>query len=474
MNRLIKFSLAIQIAFYSSVLAMAQAFAVSPNIPKPYEFGTFKVGKTEIQVVDPSTDSNRLWNGVNLRPIEIDVWYPRNPISTGNIVEYKAYPYDIKMVSRFGAIQDAPGSNLGPFPVVIFSHGSGTGTELIHAVFFETLASHGFVVAAISHTGNTSGDSVSDRFGLNCPLADMGQTRPCTSDDNFVNSNNYNKNDINRVLDVTLTIDTLLAQNSDPTKILYKMINGKKIGMAGYSRGIQTALLTSAGFAPYNLQKEPRVKSLFLIDGSLIADRVSLTPTVDVPTLLIAGSPGTEALGQLPPGYVTGVAGNQLLFEQLTVSPRTYVKVRSTGHIAFFEVCPFQQAAGIQAQLDGLTNPFAFSIPNLFISPDTFISVILPVYPNFIGVAKLCREKSSPSDDPMGVVDNPYWVYTPTSPEQTSPAVVNHLLRLYGVSFFKVYLENDRRYEPFLTPGYAKENEPFVDSVQVKGGKSGS
>ena len=41
----------------------------------------------------------------------------------------------------------------------------------------------------------------------------------------------------------------------------------------------------------------------------------------------------------------------------------------------------------------------------------------------------------------------------------------------YEVSFFKVYLENDRRYEPFLTPGFANSDDRVT--LKVTGGNGG-
>ena len=55
-------------------------------------------------------------------------------------------------------------------------------------------------------------------------------------------------------------------------------------------------------------------------------------------------------------------------------------------------------------------------------------------------------------------------------PPLNDPAEVNRIMELYAVSFFKVKLSGNRRYQPYLTPGYAEENEPLVD-LEVTGGK---
>ena len=45
----------------------------------------------------------------------------------------------------------------GPFPLVVYSHGSG-GIRYLASYYTEAIASHGYVVAAPDHTGNTAAD----------------------------------------------------------------------------------------------------------------------------------------------------------------------------------------------------------------------------------------------------------------------------------------------------------------------------
>lgn len=46
----------------------------------------------------------------------------------------------------------------GPFPLVVYSHGNG-GLRYVSAFLTEHLASHGFIVVAPDHVGNTAIDS---------------------------------------------------------------------------------------------------------------------------------------------------------------------------------------------------------------------------------------------------------------------------------------------------------------------------
>ena len=46
---------------------------------------------------------------------------------------------------------------MGPFPVVIYSHGSG-GLRYIASDYTEAIASYRYIVVAPDHTGNTAVD----------------------------------------------------------------------------------------------------------------------------------------------------------------------------------------------------------------------------------------------------------------------------------------------------------------------------
>jgi hypothetical protein len=45
--------------------------------------------------------------------------------------------------------------------------------------------------------------------------------------------------------------------------------------------------------------------------------------------------------------------------------------------------------------------------------------------------------------------------------------ILERLVNLYTVAFFKVHLANDGRYQPFLTKGYAEVNEPDAEILNI-------
>jgi predicted dienelactone hydrolase len=81
------------------------------------------------------------------RTVEVLVWYPAEA-TTGD------RPLYVLKASTVAVVDAPPLMTLGPRPVVIFSHGHQAYASC-SSFFMEHLASHGFVVAAPMHTGNT-------------------------------------------------------------------------------------------------------------------------------------------------------------------------------------------------------------------------------------------------------------------------------------------------------------------------------
>ena len=68
----------------------------------------------------------------------------------------------------------------GPFPLVVYSHGSG-GLRFIASDYTEAIASHGYIVAAPDHTGNTALERLSNteaEFDVTALEPAAGHQRP--------------------------------------------------------------------------------------------------------------------------------------------------------------------------------------------------------------------------------------------------------------------------------------------------------
>jgi predicted dienelactone hydrolase len=101
-------------------------------------------------------------DGAAERPMTGGIWYPAlNPEGVEEACIYEVGIGDIipELNNWAGrAIRDAaPDTAAGPYPLVVFSHGA-SGTLLWTVYLSEHLASHGFVVMAMNHTGDTLAD----------------------------------------------------------------------------------------------------------------------------------------------------------------------------------------------------------------------------------------------------------------------------------------------------------------------------
>lgn len=106
------------------------------------------------------------------RTVTAHVWYPAvdggEGLATYEVAAIVSVPSD-------NALVDPAPADGGPYPVVVYSHGSG-GEGQLGVPYGEHLASHGYVVIAPDHKGNTASDAVggtSDgllRISVNRPL----------------------------------------------------------------------------------------------------------------------------------------------------------------------------------------------------------------------------------------------------------------------------------------------------------------
>jgi predicted dienelactone hydrolase len=205
------------------------------------------VGFVEARLVDRSRDDRR---------IPLAVWYPVDHRTLGPLAHYEIVP-GYELPTR-GVLDGVPAAE-GRHPVIVFSHGSGSSR---HLSFFltELLASHGFIVVAPDHLGNTY-FSAGDADGV----ARSAQQRP---------------KDARFVLDVVLGDP---AAGDPALDVLAGHVDRARVGMAGHSYGGYTAL-AAAGGTQYGDAPDPRVRAVAglapwstqLTDEHLSAVRVPL------------------------------------------------------------------------------------------------------------------------------------------------------------------------------------------------------
>lgn len=274
--------------------ARTRAAAAGPRPDRP---GPFAVGR------DTYTVPNAGQPG---RTLTVDVWYPADPSRAegARTAGYTVIPGVV--IPARNAYSGLPVSTKGPFPLVVYSHGSG-GLRFVSSFLTETLASHGFVVIAADHTGNTALDGVTGQT--------VGRAQ----------------NEINRLSDVTAIIDDALARSTGGGDLLSGSIRTDAIGVIGHSYGGFTALATPTGHR--GVAANAKVRAVVGLAPYTIPMSDAELERLDVPTMLISGTKDTT----------TTIEDNtERPWELIPGRPLYRVDLENAAHHSFDDVCYYQ------------------------------------------------------------------------------------------------------------------------------------
>lgn len=136
-----------------------------PTGEELFERGSYDVGFRETELTyDPVGPDDT-------RSLTVRIWYP----AAGDGEEEAVYSVaSIVSLPPTGALIEPAPAEGGPFPLAIYSHGSG-GEGLLAYPYAELFASHGWVVASANHAGNTALDGLT---GTTDPFASNAANRP--------------------------------------------------------------------------------------------------------------------------------------------------------------------------------------------------------------------------------------------------------------------------------------------------------
>jgi predicted dienelactone hydrolase len=263
-------------------------------IAGPAQLGPWAVGRTTFELADPARGD---------RTLPVDVWYPVDDADANG--PPSVYDLLFTGIESAVAFDSPPSSAAGPFPLLVFSHGND-GIRFQSFFLMEHLASHGFVVAAPDHVGNTAVD-------LLIPGPPF-ETR-------------------DRPLDVSLVITGILGRSATPGDAFEGRVDPDRIGVAGHSFGGFTTLAMATGFQ--DVPPDLRVRAIMPISpaSGILSD--AALASIDIPTLLVGGTADTTT--PIDPQTTRP-------WSLIPARPRYRVDVIDAGHASFTDICAIGDA----------------------------------------------------------------------------------------------------------------------------------
>ena len=247
------------------------------------------------------------------RQLTLEVWFPLKP-DVGEGLPAHQYTF------LPGTYYESPNSVTatadqiatdGPFPLVIYSHGAG-GTRYAHSNYTENIASHGYVVVALDHPGDTS---VERLLGTRADGEILVVERP---------------------QDVSAVIDAFIDTNRPDTVDFAAAIDPEQIAVTGHSFGGFTSFAVVTGYANElgGVKADDRVKGIITLApaaGESLLDDDQLA-SVDVPMLIMVGS--DDKTTPVEPNVTRP-------WDLTTGSPSYRVDLEAAEHQTFTDVCDY-------------------------------------------------------------------------------------------------------------------------------------
>lgn len=251
----------------TDVVTWTAGTCVDPRDQGPYAPGVRIIPWTKDSAASPGTP----------RTLDTVIWYPAPPGSA---------PID----GAYGGVLDAPlDPGGGPYPVVLFSHGS-CGYPYQSTFLTPLLASRGFIVVAPPHPGNTIFEFPSCQAALGPSFVERPQ-------------------------DMIFVLDQILAAGAEPTSPFFGAVDGTRVAMTGHSFGGLTTFLVT--------DLDPRVQAAVAMAPATLPGA-----SFAVPSLI--------ALGNID-SVVNNPAARQAY--AASAAPKLLVEVEHGGHYVFSNAC---------------------------------------------------------------------------------------------------------------------------------------
>jgi dienelactone hydrolase len=291
----------------------------------PDQHGTYAIGHVTLVLTDPARNPDGSTPVTTAgRPLYLHIWYPtsadpaqtlrytwNNPIynqNPGGSV-YPGLP-DTPALTFTGstsahAIGEGAPLARGRFPLLVATHGFEVAAAKNMPDTLETLASHGYVVASVEHTGDD--DVWYQTFFMETYVKLKLGPNPSI----------YSATIFQRAKDVSFVIGAVLAGKADRSGLpLAAQIDANEIGVLGYSLGGQTTLATVTGIGAQGLPADRRIKAAFMGAGTNYGLLLTATDYANarVPLMFLGNDTGIaytnfNAFTNSPRKYLVDIAG---------------------------------------------------------------------------------------------------------------------------------------------------------------------
>lgn len=260
--------------------------------------GDYTVGHRQLTLIDPAR---------NDRSLVVDMWYPGVSSADSELTRYH-----VAQSVDFTYPTDAAYSGLSmdltqAFPLLISSHGT-TLYSTSQAGVNEIMASHGFVVVAPNHTGNSRDDEIN---GTGLPETAAAR---------------------DRILDVRFLIDSYLSASADSEGLLGGgTVDPERVGVLGLSYGGVTTFASHLG--AMGIPEDDRVKAIMPITaggyGWMNMNTGDLPATI--PTLLVNGTNDFTRSQSLA------------AFDVVKTDHRYLAQIEDAEHLSYSDVCEWRE-----------------------------------------------------------------------------------------------------------------------------------
>lgn len=246
------------------------------EVKGPYRTGTF-----EELWIDTQREETTTSDPADKRHLMVQIWYPaefkgdpeRAPYALHRELyvtdEWEAWLDEVKAVRTTSVLKASLAAQPKPFPVLIYNPGGGH--PHFSATFqTEFLASHGYVVVGIGHTGLNRIERFPDGYVYKPDVSDPdlseAQTKGLSAMESFqLQVKRYTELMMSvQVQDIRFVLDRLQALNATRGNRFYQRLNLDHVGALGWSLGGALSLQAS--------RDEPRIKAAANLDGWLYTD----------------------------------------------------------------------------------------------------------------------------------------------------------------------------------------------------------